>query len=78
MATRAEHSFAADAASTGSTWRIDPRQAGGSTHVKEFSPECILVIADALAKRAALHRDESEVEAAGFNVSGLSVLASII
>ena len=36
---------------------------GGPIYVKELSPERMLVIADALAKSAALHRDEREVEA---------------
>ena len=36
---------------------------GGPIQIRELSPERVLVIADALAKSAALHRDEREVDA---------------
>jgi uncharacterized Rmd1/YagE family protein len=42
---------------------VDQIPPGGPIYVKELSPERMLVIADALAKSAALHRDEREVEA---------------
>jgi uncharacterized Rmd1/YagE family protein len=41
---------------------IDRIPPGGPIYITEFSSERILVIADALAKSAALHRDEREVE----------------
>ncbi len=42
---------------------VDQIPPGGPIYVKELSPERMLVIADALAKSAALHRDEREVDA---------------
>ncbi len=41
--------------------RDEPVEAGGLIHIKNFSPERFLVIADALAKSVALARDEREV-----------------